>query len=407
MTLIQNPNLEMEWPTEQLFRAMARYGGAVYESQQHEQGPSENYGMLQLLTSIKCPATVRKHLLNETEYCRSEMPENISSSVWQPSISSDAATAVKEWELLKFEVCSLETLSQQMQKLDVSIQQELEVMEKLCMLHLLVMKRQAEQEDEEVAELERVVRLERAERDLAVGRLRQQEALCDLQKAAPYDVLNCLALNNIASFSVESVSPTRVELSFSCAAEGPRPCLRWDANKDGIDSFVLVEPTTVAERAPTIPADHVAARFYRHMLFVDGLEGLAIHPSILQHVTTTDLSQTVLSLSLLMGRLDLALADLMKVTNKSYIGSVSVERKSSDSLLLLSISYHDDLHVHFYYDSRMERSIAHSIPSRVRVIHGGIRMEGLEAEALQKLSSTGTSPCLERICDAFFFASCV
>lgn len=401
--LMQNPNLEMEWPTEKLLRTMARHS-AVYVSPSGS-AESERRDMLEFLSSIECLlpiSLIRKHLLNEIERGLSKIPQ--APCVSLPPDSSDEATALTVWALEKCELRSFESLLEQLRELDACAKREVVEMEKLCMLQRLVMKRPAEEEDRQVAQLEQLVRAERAERGLAVARLRYQEALRDLERAAPYNVVQCLALNNTASFALESVSPSKVDMSFSCAAEGPRPCLRWDA-KEGIGSFVMPESSPVAERAPKIPADHVAASFYRELLFVDGNDGFDIRPAVLQHVLSNDVSQTVLSLSLLMGRLDLALADLMRVTTKSYIGNVSVEREG-ESLLLLSISFLDDLHVHFYYDCHSERSLAHSIPSRVRVIHAGIRMESLEAEALQTIRS-GTAPCLERICDAFFLASCV
>jgi len=406
MTLMGNPSLEMEWPTEQLLRTMARHQ-AVYESPTAEP-PVQNDDLLEFLASAKrsLPSSViRKHLLQEIERCTSQTRmSQTHSSTLQSSSSPDVAEVVTEWERQKFELRSLESLLEQMRELDAYAKKELVEVEKLCMLQRLVMRRQAGKEEKQVAELELLVQIERAERDLAVARLRHQEAIRDLMQVAPYNVVRCLTLSSIASFSLERVSPSRVDMSFSCAVQGPRPCLRWDA-KDGIGSFVLPESSSLAERAPTIPEDHVAASFYHKLLFVVGTDGLAIHPSILDFIISqNDISQTVLSLSLLMGRLDLALADLMRLLTKSYIDTASVERKGQ-FLLLLSVAFHDDFHVHFYYDQRCEKSLAHSIPSRVRVNQKGIRMESLEADALQKMS--GPKPCLDDICDAFFIASCV
>ena len=402
MMLMQNPNLEMEWPTEQLFRTMVRHQ-AVYELPQESLESSignDNMFLASIERLLPC-SLIRKELLNETKRFQSLTPE--TQFVPLPLEAFELSAALEKWEQQKLDYNTLQSVLQQMQDLDSYVKRELVELELRCMLERLVMKRPADKEELEVAELEQLVRIERIERNSAVARLRHQEALRDLEKAAPHNVLQCLALNNAAPFSLESVSPSRVDISFSCATEGPRPCLRWDS-KQGISSFVMPVSSRIAERAPTIPADHIAASFYRQLLFVDGTNKLNIHPLILQHVLSSDISQTVLSLSVLMGRMDLALVDLVRVTTKSYIGNVSAERKGDS--LLLSISFLDELHVQFYYDCRSERSLAHTIPSRVRVIRAGLRRESLEVEAQQTIHS-GTSPCLERICDAFFLASCV
>ena len=405
-SLLQNPQSDMEWPTEQLFGAMARYNALVFQDSNQDLAFGN---MLDFLSSLKCPSMVHAHLLNEmNKFSATDGPltDDASSmhSNAQPPVSSDVARVVREWELQQYQVESLEALLQKMHEFGGSIQQELERLEPLDLQQRFVlMNRLGENEECGLAELERTIQLERAERDLAVAKLRHQKAIRDLYQAAPYDILQCLALSNISSFSVEFVSPSRVELSFSCAAKGPRPCICWDA-KDGIGSLVLPESSTVvAERAPTIPSDHVAAVFYKHVLFVDDN---TIRPSILNHImSSTNLSQTVLSLSVLTGRLDLALVDLIKVTKKSYIASVTLELKS-DHVVVVSISFHDDLLAYVSYDFRQERTLCHVIPTRVRVIHAGLRMTSLEGDAHDKLSA-GTLPCLERICDALFLASCV
>lgn len=403
MMLMKNPSLEMEWSTEQLLRTMSRHRAINDESAQSTADPSD--GVLEFLKSIKCPSScIQKLLLTETERCILETPRAVEHQ--SLPTNSNLAAAVTSWESQKLELASLENLLRQMREASANARRELTELETHCMSLRLVIKRQAVKEEEQVLALEQVVRDERAKRDLAVARLRHQEALCDLVRAAPYNIVQCLSLSNLASFSLESVSPARVDVSFSCAAEGPRPCSRWDA-QGGTSSFVLPESSKIAERAPTIASDHVASVFYRAMLFVsdEAAEGLTIHPSILRHVLSNDFSQTVLSLSLLMGHMDLALADLLEVTTKSFVGNVSVDRKS-ELIVLLSIAFCDDLQVHFYYDSRSEKSLAHSIPSRVRVIQAGIRMESLESDAQQTLRAAST-PCLARICDALFLASCI
>mmetsp|Transcript_8555 Transcript_8555/g.15480 ORF Transcript_8555/g.15480 Transcript_8555/m.15480 type:complete len:413 (+) Transcript_8555:295-1533(+) len=395
-SLLQNPQSDMEWSTGQLFVAMARYNTLVFQDTRNESTFEE---MLEFLSSLDSQSMVLAHLSTEIDKFSSN---DESSSDAQPPVSSDAAKAVREWESEKYQVESLETLLQQMNAFGTCIQQELERLEMLDLQQRVVMKNQQGEIDEDsMAELERIIQVEQAERDLAVARLHHHEALRDLYKAAPYDIFQCLALCNIASFSVERVSPSRVEVSFACAATGPRPCICWDA-KDGIGCLVLPESSTEAERAPTIPSGHVAALFYWHVLFVDEY---TIRPSILHHCMSTNHSQTVLSLSLLMGRLDVALVDLSMVTTKSYIASVSLQVKS-ENVVLVSISFHDNLLVDFSYDFRHERTCCHVMPTRVRVIHAGLRMTSLEGDAHDKLAA-GTWPCLERICDALFLTSCV
>lgn len=397
-SLLQNPQSDMEWSTGQLFVAMARYNTLVFQDTRNESTFEE---MFEFLSSLDSQSMVRAHLSNEFDKFSSNDESNSDA---QPPVSSDVARAVREWESEKYQVGSLETLLQQMHAFGASIQQELERLETLDLQqrHVVMKNQQGENDEDNMAELERIIQVEQAERDLAVARLHHHEALRDLYKAAPYDIFQCLALCNIASFSVERVSPSRVELSFSCAATGPRPCICWDA-KDGIGSLVLPESSTETERAPTIPSDHVAALFYKHMLFVDDY---TIRPSILHHCMSTNLSQTVLSLSLLMGRLDIALVDLSVVTTKSYISNVSLQIES-ENVVLVSISFHDNLLVDFSYDFRHERTCCHVMPTRVRVIHAGLRMTSLEGDAHDKLAAAGTWPCLERICDALFLASCV
>jgi hypothetical protein len=235
--------------------------------------------------------------------------------------------------------------------------------------------------------------------------MRHQEVILELERAAPFKVLRYLALCSMAPISLETSLSTSLDVSFPSIVEGPQPCIRREI-EGGVCAYVKPDADAmfVRDGNTTIPAHNIAASLFRSLLFTND-DSLQLHPSILQRIRSSDFTEIVLSLSNVIGRVDLAIRDLQRVMKKPYVHGATVERQG-DSLVHLSIFF-QEFQVNFCYDRQCQRSRSYSIPSCVTVMQAGVRTESLEAVAnrtMKEASVEATSCGLERICDACFFS---
>ena len=385
--------IDVEWPAARVLESMALHQRRTSQESHKRDDFITFLGSSSLSSSV---GLLRKDLLQSIEELHATCA---SPAATNPAEICDSVPTFPHFEWEKIELEMLQNLLHRLQETEAFTKKEIEELERFQPPSL------QQRDAMKVAELEYLVRSERAQRDLAVARAQHQEALCELERAAPFNVLNALALTSMVPFSIESLSPTRVEVSFMCVVEGPHPWLQWDA-VDGIACYINPQASPIREGKQLIPADHAATTFFQSMLFSNS--GLEIRPSIEQYAMSNDLQESVFGLSHVLGRLDLAILDLTRVIAKPHVHGVSVERKDQSSSVHLSISLDENLDVTFFYDRACQEGIAHSTPSQVSVMQGGVRMESLEAVAAQTMDAASilsSASCLERICDAVFSAS--
>ena len=399
MALMRNPSYT-EWPAEQVLRAMAKHQQVL---SQQSSDVSSTQDFLSVVLSFQWLGTViRKHLSKETAKILTT-PRLPPIAACPPEISTDLSMRINvEWQQVELKLLS--SLLEEMQKADACAVQEMTILDKMLMT--LLLHQQHANGSKEVADLASLVKSERAERDLANARLRHQEMILALERAVPFRVFHYLALCSMASISLETSPSASLDVSFPSLVEGPQPCIRREM--DGV-VYAYVKPeeeaTFVHDGNPTIPAHSIAASFFRSLLFTID-ESPQLHPSILKRVRSNGFTEIVISLSNVIGRVDLAVLDLQRVVNKPYVHIATVESQG-DILVHLSI-FCQEFQVNFCYDRQCQRSLTYAIPSCVSVMQAGVRTESLEAVAkrtMQEMSIEATWCCLERICDACFFSS--
>lgn len=397
MALMRNPSYT-EWPAEQVLRAMAKHQKVP---SQQSTDVSFRQDLLLVLWSFQSLRTLfRKHVSKVTAKI-STIPRLPPTAECPPEISGNLSMTVNvEWQRLELELLS--SLLEEMQKADACVTKEMIKLDEMKMTL-----RQLVSGPKEVADMECLVKSERAERDLAKARLRHQEVILALERAAPFKVLRYLALCSMAPISLDTSPSATLDVSFRSIVEGPQPCIRREM--EGV-VYAYVKPEEeamfVRDGNPTIPTHSVAASLFRSLLFTND-DTPQLHPSVLQRIRSNDFMEIVMSLSNVIGRVDLAIRDLQRVMNKPYVHGATVESQC-DLLVHLSI-FCQEFQVNFCYDRQCQRSLAYSIPSCVSVMQAGVRTELLEAVAkrtIEEISVEATSCGLERICDACFFSSC-
>jgi hypothetical protein len=247
-----------------------------------------------------------------------------------------------------------------------------------------------------VAYLEHLVSSERSERDWLKTQVRYQEATLELERAAPFELVRCLALNGMAPISLDVLPSGGIDVSFPNSVDGPQPCIRREM--DGSFGAYIKPEAKASEGNDSIPTYrvNVAASLFQNLLFTN--DGAELHPSILQRIRSNDLTESVFALSNVIGRLDLAIHDLLHVLQEPHVQGATVERHGN-FLVKLQISF-PNFQVHFWYDRTCPRSLAYSIPSRVSVMQAGVAIASLEQVAKRTLKEAWMTCGLTRICHA-------
>jgi hypothetical protein len=336
--------------------------------------------------------TIQKHILKEIGKIP-KVPCFPPLAECSLKISKNISIAVNlEWRQL--ELKSLEILLEEMKRTnDCAMNERIALDERMLLV-------QQPRGANKVAHLEHLVRSERSERDLLKTQVRHQEAMLELEKAAPFEILRCLALNSMVPISLDVLPCSAINISFRSSVEGPQPFIRREMD-GGVCAYIKPE-AKASDGDDSIPTDHVnvAASLFQSLLFTN--DGTQLHPSILQRIRSSDLMEIVFALSNVIGRLDLAILDLLHVLQKPYVQGATVERQGN-SLVNLQISF-QNFQVNFWYDRRCPRTLVYLMPSRVSVAQVGVAIESLEKVAKRTMMEASRSCCLKQVCDACFFS---